>query len=154
MSEFIPEAAPRDPQPVSGWPRWWRSGEHALSVAVLALLVLVPLLEAVLRKTSSWSIAGASAFAQHFTLLISVLGGALAAREGRLLSLSSLPAFLPARWKPIVSVISSAVAMAIAVFLCVCGWQYVQSQPADQILAYGIPKRVFQIFLPLGFGAV
>jgi tripartite ATP-independent transporter DctM subunit len=140
------------------WLEWFRWGENFLVIIVLAALVALPLLEAVLRKTTrlgaNFSITGSSAFVQHFTLLIGVLGGALAARDDRLLSLSTLANLLPPRWKNAASIFSSSLAAAISAVLCLASWQFIQSEPADKILAYGIPFRFFQLFLPVGFGAV
>jgi C4-dicarboxylate transporter DctM subunit len=156
MSELKLEAdAPgREKRSLPQWLRWIHSGENALLVVVLLLLVAVPLTEGVLRKVSRLSILGASPFVAHFTLLVSVIGGAIAAREKRLLSLSTLTAFLGGKWKAFGQIFSSGVAAAVSALLCVAGWQYVQSEPADRILAYGIPLRFFQIFLPVGFGVV
>ena len=140
--------------PLPAWLRWLRSGENAVILLVLAALVLVPLVEIVLRKSINAGIAGASSFVQHFTLLVGVLGGAIAAREGRLLSLSTLSNKLPGGWKSAALVLSNALAAAISVILCVAGWKWMLAEPADKILAYGIPLRAFQVFLPLGYGAV
>ena len=82
---------PRDePSARPAWIRRLNAGENGLLVLVLALLVILPLAEALLRKFTHTSVKGATGFIQHFTLMVSVLGGAIAAREGRLLSLSSL----------------------------------------------------------------
>jgi tripartite ATP-independent transporter DctM subunit len=117
-------------------------------------MMVLPLAEIVLRKHTGKGIAGSSAFVQHFTLLVGVLGGALAAREGRLLTLSSLPNLLKGTWKPAAIIYSRGVAAALSAVLCVAGWQFMVSEPGDKILAYGIPYRAFQFFLPLGFAAV
>src|SRR5258706_1358821 len=84
------------------YPAWFRSlhsAENYLLAFVLAAIMLLPLLEVVLRKLGHVGIAGSSAFVQHFTLLVGVLGGAMAARESRLLTLSSLPHYLKGRLK-------------------------------------------------------
>lgn len=135
-------------------PAWLRvlySGENYLLALVLAGTMILPLAEVALRKFSNVGIMGSSAFVQHFTLLIGVLGGAMAAREGRLLTLSSLPNYLKGHWKSAAYIFSRGMAAAICAILCVAGWQFVLSEPGDKILAYGIPYRAFQIFLPVGF---
>src|SRR6266496_1215875 len=142
------------PRPRPRWLRWLTSGENALVMFVLAGLVILPLTEVALRLLHRAGVAGSSAFVQHFTLLVGVLGGAIAARERRLLSLSSLPNLLAGHWKTAASLFSSGLASAISVVLCLAGWQFVQAEPADKMLAYGIPLRVFQLFLPVGFGLV
>lgn len=140
--------------PRSGWSRWLNAGEDGVMGLVLVVLMLLPLLEIVLRKLFNTGITGSSSFVQHLTLVVGVLGGALAARDQRLLSLSSLPNLFPIRLKEVALIFSSGVAAAISAVLCVAAWQFVQSERADKILAYGIPYRAFQLLLPIGFGVV
>ena len=117
-------------------------------------MLLLPLLEIGLRKLFNTGITGSSSFVQHLTLLVGVLGGALAARDKRLLSLSNLPNLFPPRLKDAATIFSSGLAAAITTILCVSAWEFVQAEPGDKLLAYGITYRVFQIFLPVGFGLV
>ena len=136
-----------------GWRRWLRDAEDLLVVLALAALVLVPLGEIVLRRVFHTGITGATAFQQHLTLLIGLLGGALAARERRLLTLSTLLDCLTGKGKLWARVFSSALAAGISVFLCMAAAQLVQTEKeAGKILAYGIPLWTVQLIMPLGFG--
>jgi tripartite ATP-independent transporter DctM subunit len=117
-------------------------------------MLLLPLLEIGLRKIFNAGITGSTSLVQHLTLLVGVLGGALAARDNRLLSLSSLPNLFPARLKQASLIFSSGLAAAITTILCASAWQFVQAEPAHKLLAYGISYRAFQIFLPMGFALV
>src|SRR5215470_15155081 len=63
-----------------------RAENLLLSVALVAL-VLLPLTEALLRKLLHAGIPGSTAFVQHLTLIVTMLGAAAAARDGRLLTL-------------------------------------------------------------------
>lgn len=150
----LPTGAVAAKRPLPFWVRLLRAGEDHLLASVLFGMMLVPLTEVVLRKFTSVGIMGSSAFVQHFTLLVGVLGGAVAAREKRLLTLSSLPNLMKAPWRDAAIIFSRGVAAAFSAVLCIAGWQFVLSEPADKTLAYGIPYRAFQIFLPLGFAAV
>ena len=156
MSDSAPGSttSAEESQPLPAWLRALRSGENGLMITVLSTIVLLPLIEVVLRKTANFGIAGSNVFVQHFTLLVGVLGGAIAAREGRLLSLSSLPNLFHAKWKLLAAVFASAVGTAISAVLCVAAWKYVHSEPAHNLIAYGIPLRAFQLFLPVGYGVV
>ena len=73
----------------------WRAGDLFL-VLPLAALMALPLLEMGLRRFHG-GLAGSTTFVQHFTLIIGMLGGAIAARDGRLLSFSTLASFLKGR---------------------------------------------------------
>ena len=150
----MPTGALAAQRPLPRWVRCLHSGENHLLALILTGMMVLPLAEIALRKLTGKGIAGSSSFVQHFTLLVGVLGGALAAREGRLLTLSSLPNLLKGHWKSAAIIFSRGVAAALSAVLCVVGWQFMLSEPADKILAYGIPYRAFHIFLPLGFAAV
>jgi TRAP-type C4-dicarboxylate transport system permease small subunit len=150
----LPTGALAAKRPLPPWLRLLHSGENHLLALILMGMMVLPLAEILLRKVTGRGIAGSSAFVQHFTLLVGVLGGALAAREGRLLTLSSLPNLLKGHWKSAAIIFSRGVAAALSTVLCVVGWQFMLSEPADKILAYGIPYRAFHLFLPLGFAAV
>jgi len=147
---------PLRPAPAGdGWRRWLREVENLLVSLALAALVLLPLGEIVLRKLFQTGISGATAFQQHLTLLIGLLGGALAAREGRLLTLSTLMDFLKGQGQVFTRVFSSAFAAGISVFLCVAAAQLVQTEKeAGKILAYGIPLWTIQLVMPLSFGVI
>jgi tripartite ATP-independent transporter DctM subunit len=147
---------PVQPAPAGdGWRRWLREVETLLVSLALAALVLLPLGEIVLRKVFQTGISGATAFQQHLTLLIGLLGGALAARERRLLTLSTLLDFLKGQGQVFARVFSSAFAAGISVFLCVAAAQLVQTEKeAGKILAYGIPLWTIQSVMPLSFGVI
>jgi tripartite ATP-independent transporter DctM subunit len=132
-----------------------RDAENILVSLALAALVLIPLLEIVLRRFFQAGISGATAFQQHLTLYIGLLGGALAARDGRLLALSTLTNFLPDRWRTFARVFSSGVAAGITVFLCVAALQLVgMEREAGKFLARGIPLWIAQLVMPVGFGLI
>lgn len=151
------EAAAIDPHRESCRSVWLRkicAAENGLVVFLLAALTILPLAEVILRKTASFGITGSSAFIQHFTLLIGVVGGAIAARDRRLLSLSTLADRLPGGWKAAAATFANGLGAAISALLSLAAWKWVEVEPADKVLAYGIPVRAFQWFLPAGFGVV
>ncbi|MGA2176169.1 MAG: TRAP transporter large permease subunit [Verrucomicrobiota bacterium] len=148
--------APNPPAPAPlGWRRWLRVGEDSLVTLALAALAVLPLLEIVLRRWFHSGISGATAIQQHLTLVISLLGGMLAARDRRLLSLSTLSQFLKGRWQIFARVYSSAVAAAISVFLCVAASQLVASErEGGNLMAYQIPIWTVQLIMPIGFAVI
>ncbi len=158
MSEEDRSDAPGAVQPTAageGWRCWLRGVEDLLTSLVLAALVLLPLGEVVLRKLFRTGVSGATAFQQHLTLLVGLLGGMLAARERRLLALSTVTTFLKGRWQVFACIFSSSFAAGISVFLCVAAAQLVQAEKeAGKILAYGIPLWTIQLVMPVGFGII
>jgi tripartite ATP-independent transporter DctM subunit len=137
-----------------GW-AWLRQGENLLLVIPLAAMLLLPVTEIILRKVFHTGISDAAAIVQHLTLIVGMLGGAIAARDGRLLALSPVQALLKGRAKEAARIFSGTIATAIAFFLCVASFQYVMAmKPLGKILVYGVPVWVVQLFLPLGFGLI
>jgi hypothetical protein len=63
--------------------------ENAVVSAALFAMILIPLAESFLRRTFHSGIPASTSIVQHLVLIVGMLGGAIAAREGRLLSLSN-----------------------------------------------------------------
>src|SRR6266496_51682 len=111
----------------SRW-HWLWEAENLLVPLALAALMLLPLIEIVGRKLFQAGLSGAAAFQQHLVLIIGLLGGMFAARDRRLLALSTLTSFLKGRWQAFARVFSSAFASGITVFLCLAAVQLVQAE--------------------------
>jgi TRAP-type C4-dicarboxylate transport system permease small subunit len=139
---------------VTGWRRVLRQGENLLVVFSLAALMALPLIEIVLRRFHT-GISGSSAFVQNFTLIVGMLGGAIAARDGRLLSFSTLGSFLKGRIKAAAHTVSSGVAAVISAFLCVASLKFLLTErQGGARLAYNIPTWLVELVLPIGFGLI
>jgi tripartite ATP-independent transporter DctM subunit len=156
MNEALHGAAPTRAE--SGEPGGWRgvlrAGEDWFLVLPLLALITLPLLEIVLRRFRT-GVSGATAFVQHFTLIVGMFGGAIAAREGRLLSFSTLSTFFKGKLKSMAVIVSSGAAAAISAFLCVASIQFVLTEKSSGgRLAYGIPLWCIELALPLGFGLI
>ena len=123
--------------------------ENLLLAAVLALLVLL-------------SVAGAStAFAntdeliRHLTLLVGMLGGMAAAREGRLLSMGTFAQAVPARWKSTIEAYTGLVGTTVSAILTLAAWQFVsQEAGTSSSLAFGVPRIALQAVMPIGFAFI
>lgn len=154
MSNEAPAQVQPGPRP-TGVYRWIWEGEGLLIAFCLALLMVLPLIEVIGRKVFHGGLDGASAIQQHLVLIIGLLGGMFAARDRRLLSLSTLSTFLKGRWQIFARIFSSSVAAGITVFLAVAAWQMVQMEKTDdKILAYGIPLWVVELIMPVGFAII
>lgn len=137
------------------WQRWLRGAENSLAIAALTLMVLLPIAEIVLRKFFHSGIAASSTLVQHLTLLVGMIGGAIAARESRLLSLSTATHFFRGGWKTFSQIFNGAFAAAISFFLCTASIEFVSgSKRLGKILAYGIPVWAVQLFLVAGFAII
>ncbi|HOS74419.1 MAG TPA: TRAP transporter small permease subunit, partial [Verrucomicrobiota bacterium] len=141
--------------PRTGFRRVASQAEDLLLVVALAAMLLLPVVEILLRHVFHTGISGSSAIVQHLTLIVGMLGGAVAARERRLLALSPIQTLLQGRARAAAQVFSSGFAAAVCLFLCVASLEYVLAvKPLGKILVYGLPVWVVQLILPVGFGLV
>ncbi len=139
------------PRPAS----FWQRTENLLIVFALAIMAALPVTEIILRAGWNTGLAGSSTIVQHLTLIVGMLGGALAARDGRLLSLSTATALLPASWKGRTNWFSQSFSAAISLLLCIASVQFVLAErEGGNVQLLGIPLWIIQTILPLGFGAI
>ncbi len=137
--------------PLIPWKKLARTGEDLVVAITLAAMMLLPVAEIILRKLFHVGISGSTVFVQHLVLFVGMLGGAVAARENRLLSLAS-SAFLKDTWKKGAVVFSNAFAVAMTALLCAASVLFVLSRKeAGEVLANGIPVWLIQAVLPAGF---
>ena len=131
------------------------SGENLLLAFALAAMMFLPVVEVLLRSLFKTGVSGSSAIIQHLTFIIGMIGGAVAAREGRLLALAPFQTLLKGKAKFIAQILSGGFAGTISIFLCVASIQYVLAvRPFGKILVYGIPVWVIQLILPVGFALI
>ncbi len=139
----------------SRWQRVLCQSENLLLVVPLAVMLLLPVVEILLRTVFKTGISGSSAIVQHLTLIVGMLGGAVAARDRRLLALSPVQALLQGRAKAAARIFGSGFAAAITFVLFLSSLQYVLAmKPLGKVLVYGIPVWVIQLILPVGFGLI
>ncbi|MEM7252271.1 MAG: TRAP transporter large permease subunit [Pseudomonadota bacterium] len=128
---------------------WFRRTEDGVLTLVLALLVLLPVVEIVLRAMGVAGLVGAAGFAQHLTLVVSMVGGAIAARENRLLALATaqmLGEQVAAR------MVRGVFTGLVSGVLGIGASHYVSLEIGEsQRLGYDVPSWLFQLFMPLGF---
>src|SRR5271170_1123100 len=99
---------------------WLKTAENAVVSLALFIMVLIPLAESFLRRTFQVGIPASTTIVQHMVLVVGMLGGAIAAREGRLLALSTLgETALRGRWKNTGRIFTASVSAAVTAFLCV-----------------------------------
>ena len=126
----------------------------AISIALTALIAL-PLLEAFLRRTLHLGISGSAALVEHLTLIVGMVGAAIAAREKRLLALSTLGELMKGRLGKLAGVFGGSCAAAVSALLAAAGVEFVLAErQSGGMLAYGIPVWVVQAIIPAGCGLI
>jgi tripartite ATP-independent transporter DctM subunit len=154
------EPALPDQRPVQAQAPWrralWRVEDTLLAFCLASMVLLgVADLEVWTRIGLRIPISGTDELLRHVTLLVGMLGGAIAAREGRLLSVASIAPLLPKRLAALLETYSQCVAAFIAMMLALAGALFVQTErEAGVHLASGLPVVWFEYLLPIGFAVI
>jgi C4-dicarboxylate transporter DctM subunit len=129
--------------------------ENTLASLALVGVMVLPLGEMIARTAFSSGIPGSAPFASILTLWVGMLGGAIAAREGKLLTLAT-GEFLPAgRISTAAHIIAGAMGALISTILALAGRAFVLSEKeAGEMIALGIPTWVGSLVFPVGFGII
>jgi len=131
-----------------------KRAENLLLTAALAAMVVLPLLEALLRPFDT-GISGSPLLVQYLTLIVGTLGSAVAARENRLLGLSTLGGLLKGRLRSVSGVVCGACATIVSYFLATASFDAVLDERAlGKMLVYGIPVWMVKAILPAGFALI
>ncbi|HEX4986527.1 MAG TPA: TRAP transporter large permease subunit [Burkholderiales bacterium] len=126
----------------------------ALSAALVALAAL-PLGEIALRAAFGTGISGAASFTQHCGLVAGMLGAAIAARDKRLLSLSTFNALLSVRAAGFARAFTGLASVVVGTLLTLASTQLVLAEKAGgNTIAYGIPVWLGQAALPAGLAVI
>src|ERR1700704_51744 len=129
--------------------------ENAVATLAMLAMVALPLLEILMRRLLGVGVPASGPIVQHLTLWVGFLGAAIAAREGRLLSLATgtlVPAGLPRR---AAAIFAAALGAAVAVVLAGAALELVRSErEVGSSLGAGIPTWIAQLVLPIGFAMI
>ncbi len=129
--------------------------EDTVAALALAVMTVIPLLEIVLRRTVGIGIPAAGPIVQHLVLWVGFLGAAIAAREGRLLSLATGSLVPDGRPRRIASAIAALVGAAVSTVLTFAAIEFVVSEKSvGSSLGAGIPTWIAELVLPIGFGII
>lgn len=128
--------------------------ENILLSLVLSAMVLLPLLEILIRAYEAAGAFVSSTVLQHLTLVMGMLGAAIAARENRLLALT-VSEFTQHPAVSVLRVFSKSAAASVCGVLAIAGGMFVAAEAgAGRYLAPGVPVWWIQLVLPLGFGLI
>lgn len=137
------------------WTAVLARGEELVALAALSAMALLPVLEMLGRRFLGAGVPGGGVLVQHLTLWIALLGAALAAREGRLLSLSAGVNLLPANLQSAARVLTAGVGAGVATLLAWASLHLVLAERAGgKLLIPGLPLWVVEMIMPIGFSVV
>ncbi|MGH8723476.1 MAG: TRAP transporter large permease subunit, partial [Burkholderiales bacterium] len=128
--------------------------ENGVVAALFALTVAVPIAEIVLRATLHVGIQGVGPIVQHLTLALGMLGAAIAARDGRLLTLA-VSGFIKGRAGGAAQFAGRAVAAGVTVLLVLSTLDFVSAERSSgSTLVYGVPVWVAELPLLAGYALI
>lgn len=154
MSAPLPEHS-SEPAALPPWLAGLRRGENLLVVLALAVMMLLPVLEIVLRSLGAGGVPASATVVQHLVLVVGMLGGALAARDNRLLALSAAAQWFRGGVLTVSRIVGFGFAAAVSAALAWASTEFVLSQRTlGKVFAYGIPVWVVQLLLVVGFALI
>jgi C4-dicarboxylate transporter, DctM subunit len=132
---------------------------HGLEGGVLVVAFLIsmalPLIDAIGRPLGGFGVPGAQAYRAQLTLWLAFLGGLLATRERRHLTLSSAEAIGRARVRDIARLFSSSVAAAVCAVLAFSAYGVVAADRAQgRTLSIGLPVWVSECVMPVALALI
>jgi tripartite ATP-independent transporter DctM subunit len=125
--------------------------ERWLIALVLFAMLLLPLVDRALVLFGS-GLARSNSLVTHLTLLVTLLGGLLAARSRRLIATPVLLDRLPEGARRWAAAFGQGVAAAIALHLAHAGWQFaISERHTSAHLLPGIPIWAVEMLIPAAF---
>ncbi len=129
--------------------------ENSLAALALAGIMVLPLAEIAMRSIAGRGIPGAAPFTLNLTLWVGLLGAAIAAREGKLLTLATGEFFPKGAIASTAHIVGSFVGAAVAMTFAVGGLALVLSErEAGTIIAVNVRTWVSALVFPVAFTAI
>ena len=131
------------------------SAEEWLAASALAVMVLLPLAEIVVRPFLAGGIPGSIPFVEHLTLVVGFLGAAIAARRNRLIALATATFIPEGIARQVAQGFAAAVGAGVAALLARSAIDVVAIEmEVGRPIALGVPSWGFQIVLPVAFAII
>jgi len=128
--------------------------ENGVLALLFALTVAVPILEIALRATLRTGIQGVGPIVQHLTLALGMLGAAVAARDGRLLTLA-VSGFIKGKAGRAAQFASRVLAAGVTVLLVLSTLDFISAERSSgSALVYGVPVWVAELPLLAGYALI
>lgn len=128
--------------------------ERWLLVLAIALATLLPLVEAIGRPLGGFHIPGSAIYVQQVTMWLAFVGGVVATRHGKHLTISTAELFGEgSRMRAFARILANSVAASVVAALV---WASIQLVRADRemgdVLPNGIPQWVSECIMPIALG--
>ena len=122
-------------------------------MASLALATVLPLVDVAGRAFGGFHVPGGASLLQQLVLWLAFVGGLVATRERKHLTLSTVALFEQTRFERVARVLAGSVAATVATVLAYASAQLVQvNREQGKILGLGIPEWVSECIMPAALG--
>jgi C4-dicarboxylate transporter, DctM subunit len=129
--------------------------EDAIALAAALGIMILPLSEVVLRRFFNTGVPGAAPFTSHLTLVVGLIGAAIAAREGKLLALATGTMFPVGQQRHFAGVLAAFVGALVTTILALSGLRLVEVHyAAAKEIALGVPIWAADLAFPIAFGLI
>jgi C4-dicarboxylate transporter DctM subunit len=124
-------------------------------VAIVLVMILLPTLEAIVRRFTGSGVPGAAVYTQHFTLWVGFIGALLATATGHHLALSTVDLLPEGRIRDFARSYGNVVAALVTAVLAYASLDLVLADRGRvDTLAGGVPEWWFEIIMPVGFAVM
>src|SRR5262245_34895785 len=129
--------------------------ENVLASLALIGVAALPLGQIFFRSVLSRGIPGAAPFASTLTMCVGMLGAAIAAREGKLLTLAT-GEYLPAgRVSKSAHLIAGTMGAFVSTILAFGGWAFSMAErTSGDTIALDVPVWIPSLVFPFAFGLI
>jgi len=128
--------------------------EDGLAALAALGIILLPLADVVARQAGGF-VSGAAPLTAHLTIILGMAGAAIAAREGKLLSLATGTVLPEGIIRNAAAIVAALIGSAVAIVLGFGGLQLLQiHKEADKQIALGIPVWMADLAFPIAFGLI
>jgi len=126
--------------------------ETALLVVFLGAMVVLAFLQVVLRNAFGTGLIWGDTLVRHMVLWTGFVGGALAAFEGRHISIDALTKFLSPRVRTGAAVLTNLFATVVCYFLTAASWTFLTGEmESGGTFILGLPGWVAMVIIPVGY---
>ncbi|MEW6369009.1 MAG: TRAP transporter large permease subunit [Acidobacteriota bacterium] len=130
-----------------------RGAENWIPAIAFVLATLLPLVDALGRPLKGFHVPGSASYMQQLTLWLAFLGGLLAVREGKHLTLSTAVARGQGRGRRLAAFFAYATASAVTAVLAYASYGIVVAdRQQGRLLPIGIPEWVSECIMPVALG--
>jgi C4-dicarboxylate transporter, DctM subunit len=132
-----------------------RRAEETALVAALALATLLPLVDIIGRPLGGFHVPGSASYVQQLTLWLAFVGGLLATRENKHLTLSTAELLGEGRARRLTRLLAFSVSAAVVAVLAYASIELIRAnREQGRLLPIGLPEWVSECIMPLALGAM